>query len=887
MEQSYFQYWGKAKKDSQNDGPEYHLLAYHCLDVAACGYMLLSPEEDLCRNLANKLNVDPDWLQSFFTFCLCLHDLGKFARAFQNLVPNLSEKLVGYCPKYIYEVRHDNLGYGIWQRCIAKKAKDVISPEFIPRLGDWLEIAFGHHGQPNDKGKARKALKSHFCEEDELAAESFVRTVIKYWMPDLEPLNSIDPKKFKMISWQLAGVGVLADWLGSNQAHFCYQAEPIALSEYWRKTALAKAKESLMGSAFQPIKVDVFRNIQQQFEFIHEPTPLQVYAQNILLQQGPQLFILEDVTGAGKTEAAMVLVHRLMSEIGIRGVYVGLPTMATANAMYERLGKSYRNLYEHSSLPSLVLAHGATQLSDSFQESVKLSQQPADKQYGIKDVSASAYCNEWLADSRKKALLADVGVGTIDQALLGILPARHQSLRLLGLSDKVLLVDEVHAFDPYMQSLLSVLLQAHAAQGGSAILLSATLPLRHRQQLVSAFAQGVGLVIPSIPEKNTYPLVTHLGADMLRETPIETRNEVKRTVGVKRIESPLLALEIIRDTLEKGHCICWIRNTVKDARESFELLRQQEWVDNEKLSLFHSRFAMIDRQAIELKVLAKFGKFSGQQQRQGQILIATQVVEQSLDLDFDMMISDLAPIDLLIQRAGRLQRHIRNKVGEVIQAFRDERPEPCLFIVSPNPSIVRDKNWLKGALAGTQAVYSHVGRLWLTMKVLEENCGFSMPEDARKIVEYVYGDSVEVPEVLMQASAEAEAEQKAQRGIGEFNCLQLNKGYSWQSAAHNSGWDEDINIPTRIGNDSVDVILAIPEGDSLKPYANSLKHGWALSQLSVPKREWDQAEELISKCNSSAIEKVKSQFSELAWVKIYPICIDADEFYSSETGWGR
>src|SRR5690606_25025277 len=185
------------------------------------------------------------------------------------------------------------------------------------------------------------------------------------------------------------------------------------------------------------------------------PTPLQAYAQTVELGKVPQLFILEDVTGAGKTEAAMVLVHRLMASGLASGLYVGLPTMATANAMYKRMSESYRRLYAEQELPSLVLAHGASKLSKAFSDSVALSTQTDDKNYENNELSASAYCNQWLADSRKKALLADVGVGTIDQALLGVLPARHQSLRLFGLTNKVLLVDEVHAFDPYMRSLLA------------------------------------------------------------------------------------------------------------------------------------------------------------------------------------------------------------------------------------------------------------------------------------------------------------------------------------------------------------------------------------------------------------------------------------------------
>ena len=884
MNKQYFKYWGKAKKDPLSDGPDYHLLVYHCMDVAAVGYYLLDPSKTLCQRLSKTLNVKPDWLRDFFTFNLILHDLGKFARAFQNLVPNLSGELVPCAPQCLYDVRHDSLGFGLWDRSIKKRTQDIFQQESISPLTDWLEITFGHHGQPIDKSKARHAVKSHFLTEDESAAEEFVRDITNIWQPCLSTLTEIDPKTFKMMAWQLAGLSILSDWLGSNQSIFTYQTEPQPLADYWTIKALPNAKNAISTAAFNPIKANPFNSIQQQFDFITKPTPLQTHAQYLELAPGPQLFILEDVTGAGKTEAAMVLVHRLMSERNLAGVYVGLPTMATANAMYERLSKSYRQLYAPESLPSLVLSHGARQLSSAFQESVKLSEQSDDKQYQTNDLTASAYCNQWLADSRKKALLADVGVGTIDQALLGILPARHQSLRLLGLADKVLLVDEVHAFDPYMQSLLSALLQAHAAQGGSAILLSATLPQHHRLQLLHAYARGLNIAPPQPQESNTYPLSTHLSATHFSETAIETREEVRRSVIVERLDSEQSAVATIQTAIQQGQCVCWIRNTVADAQNSYEFLLQQDWLTPENVTLFHSRYAMIDRQAIEMDVLSRFGKTSGPSQRTGQVLIATQVVEQSLDLDFDVMISDLAPIDLIIQRAGRLQRHVRNVHGNVIQQGKDGRPMPCFYIVSPDPENVRDRNWLKSLLPGTQTVYRHVGQLWLTMKALLQNKGFSMPDDARNLIEFVYGGHHEIPEVLELASLDAEAERKAQQGMGDFNCLDLDKGYTWQSAAKNGGWGEDINIPTRLGNDSVDVVLALPDGEHLTPYADATHHAWELSRLSVPRKDWERVKASAPEEFLLAVDNLKSKHPSLAWSN-FLVLNQSSTPYSQNIGW--
>ena len=886
---NFYQYWGKTnKKEDNKKGDSYHLLPYHSLDVAAVGYCLLDPEKDLCCNLARRLEVEPEWLRDWFCFCLMLHDLGKFFRAFQNLVQDQSPSLVPYFAGCTYRYRHDSLGFCLWNKILFKRLSDIFPAEVKTSISGWLEVVCGHHGQPPNK--SIKGLTTFLMEEDELAAEEFVREIIRFWLPDIEPLSKIQEAEFRSASWQLAGLAVLADWLGSDQSVFKYKADEQSLSEYWENTALPKAKEVLKQSSFKPKKVAPYQSIQQQFPFIKIPTPLQTYSEKVCITNDPQLFLLEDVTGAGKTEAAMILVHRLMDAALADGLYVGLPTMATANAMFERLGKCYRALYSAEVWPSLVLAHGASHLSEGFQDSIALEEQTSDRDYSQDDFSATAYCNAWLADNRKKALLADVGIGTIDQALLAILPAKHQSLRLLGLTDKVLLIDEVHAYDPYMQVLLNDLLKTHASQGGSAILLSATLPKTMRAQLLASFAEGRGMEVPALQKKQDYPLVTRLSDSEFNEVPVNTRRSVERTVNVIRLADEQEAINLIKENVALGRCICWIRNTVQDARNAYQELKQQDWIERKKLTMFHSRFAMIDRQAIEKDVLQRFGKTSTRRQRQAQVLIATQVVEQSLDLDFDIIISDLAPIDLLIQRAGRLHRHCRENNGDCIHDpnAQDQRDPPCLYLLSPDPNKVENKNWLRTLLPGTQAVYANVGQLWLTIRVILNNeNSFSMPQDARHLIESVYGDNAsnDIPEVLDEASFEASAEQKSQRGMGKFNTLDMDQGYTLNSARQSAGWDDDVNIPTRLTGDSVSLILVVPEQNMLKPYAQHKKHAWPLSKINVPKHEWEKAQQLISPEWLAVVDKLKLEHSFLKWQDILPLTADTEHFYSPEDGW--
>jgi CRISPR-associated endonuclease/helicase Cas3 len=869
---SYYRYWGKTSDDGS-----YHLLPYHSLDVAAVGYKLMEPERPLCKRLATQLKVDPKWLQHWFTFCLMLHDIGKFSRAFQNLAPDLSPALVPFRGQCVYLQRHDSLGFLLWKIRLSKLVKDGTT-----KIEPWMEIVCGHHGQPPKRSPM--GFTSHFLDEDFSAAEAYLQTVLAWWQPDLSPPEGLDIHTLRAASWQLAGVAVLADWLGSSQAIFNYQSKPLELQDYWNSTAIKRAPAALNLTHWDQADIAPFTGISQQFPFIKQPTPLQRYASEQTLGRGPQLYILEDITGAGKTEAAMVLAHRLMAAGEARGLYVALPTMATANAMYGRLAKSYRALFGYEVTPSLILAHGAAKLSDKFVETIAFDCQQADRNYQTDDVSATAYCNGWLADNRKKALLADVGVGTVDQALLGVLPARHQSLRLLGLADKVLLVDEVHAYDPYMRTLLIALLEMHARQGGSAILLTATLPQHFRNELVHGFARGMGGNAPQLT-KNGYPLATSLSADGLQEHPIDSRKELYRRIEVLRLDDETAAMETIRQAVAQGQAVCWIRNTVGDARATYGRLASEPWCGSDRLTLFHSRFAMVDRQRIENNVLTRFGKESNGSQRTGQVLIATQVVEQSLDLDFDLMISDLAPVDLLIQRAGRLQRHRRDASGRRIDEGDDQRPPPRLFLLAPDPKQVADEQWLKRMLPGTQAVYQNVGQLWLSLSVLLEESGFRMPEDARRLIEGVYGDEAQeqIPDALQALTWQAYGVGRGQQGMGEFNRLKLNMGYTRMSGE----WDEEVRIPTRLGDESVTVALARVVEDELFPYADTVRHAWPLSQIALPKYEWEQAQRLIDPHWQPIIDKIRDDMPELRWCEVLPLVGDIEEQYDPAGGWNR
>jgi len=831
-EHGYYCYWGKARKEG-DEGAPYHLLPYHCLDVAAVAQVLLSQQHGLKHRLCALSGLEEKDFLKWIVFFLAIHDLGKFSESFQNLRPDLLETLQGKTSDNNYSHRHDSLGYALWRVEVRNWLLNVQSNgrgrkgSSLSGVDYWALATMGHHGLPP---KNVENDFDHFNNRNRQDALAFVKDIESLFLENKDGLANPNIKDAKKFSWWLAGFSVLCDWLGSNSDIFQYHREPMALETYWDK-AVANAEEAIAQAELLPTPTVSLKTLQDLFSpKLKTATPLQNLCGDIPLVTGPQLFILEDVTGAGKTEASIMLLHRLLANREAEGVYFALPTMATANAMYDRMSDVYQRLYEDGGKPSLVLSHGARDLSSKFRQSIINIDSKSQDSYGDETVPATAHCSLWLADNRKKALLAEVGVGTIDQSLLAILPSKHQSLRMLGLLGKVLVVDEVHACDAYMNELLCTVIKAHASAGGSTILLSATLPAQTRQKLTNAFTDGAATERRVIKKKDreSYPLLSYCNSNDLEEIVVPTRESVRREVSVKLLSDSNEILDEIEIALTNGQCVCWIRNTVDDARETYSLI--QERFPMFKVDLFHARFAMADRLNIEGRILRNFGFDSTSELRQGKILIATQVVEQSLDLDFDLMITDLAPIDLIIQRAGRLCRHTRNSKGDIVSG-QDQRGMPTLLLYSPNPGIEIKEDWFKSFFTRASGVYPNHGQLWLTAKLITEKGCFRMPEDARDLIEGVYA-SDDYPEILQKSVLNTEGENSANRGLAALNALDLSAGYGGGSV--NCWWEEAIT-PTRLGEETITVYLACWDGLQLTPWINEGSHPWQNSAVQMRK----------------------------------------------------
>ncbi|MBP8214350.1 MAG: CRISPR-associated helicase Cas3' [Propionivibrio sp.] len=842
-ESGYFSYWGKAKPASEETA-QYHLLPYHCLDVAAVAYAYLVRNPAFRQQLMAVIETDDDeQLKHWLSFWVALHDLGKYSEAFQGQRPDLFASLRGRAPNAAksYRLRHDSLGMLYWREVLSQVAADQCwfganTGSILDGLDCWARAVTGHHGQPPEASSDYWTL--HFDKRDDRdAIAGFVCELQNLFFSNGEVCiaENTDSTEFcrasRDVSWWVAGLTVLADWLGSNADYFPYCAKVMPLADYWLR-AKEQAEKALDESGVLPVKRQEELSFNEVFPAIELPSPLQAWAAAVPLDDSAQLYMLEDVTGAGKTEAAVILAHRLMSAGCADGFFIGLPTMATANAMYGRIAQMYASLFAGNA--SLVLAHGQRNLVEAFAASV-VPDGPPDTDSAQSDDTATARCAAWLADHNKRALLAPAGVGTIDQALLAVLHSKHQSLRLLGLFRKVLVVDEVHACDAYMQGVLEILLEFHARAGGSAILLSATLPGRMKQALLDAFARGRNEDAPALQTDSltAFPLVTAWSAHVPEkslEASIATRPDVLRQLAVRYVSDQSQVIAGIDAALSAGKCVCWMRNTVADALDAHALFKGR--LPDEKLTLFHARFTLYDRLTTEAKVLECFGKNSTPEQRTGRLVIATQVAEQSLDADWDMVVSDLAPIDRLIQRAGRLQRHPRDADGRRLSAVDelDQRGQPCLWVFGPAWTDEPAANWFKAAFPKAAGVYPHHGQLWLTARTLQAG-SFAMPDDARRLIEGVFGDEAEVPAGLQTNANQAEGNGFAAASEARQNTVKLTTGYERGGI----DWWSEAKTPSRLGEASMNVLLARWEGGQLRPWVSG-KHGWAYSSVRVAER---------------------------------------------------
>lgn len=851
------QFWGKAGGDRPGE-PAWHPLPYHSLDVAAAADALLSHNPRKLNVIATLLGTDPQNARRFVVCLVALHDVGKFSVHFQAKCQEAWEQSVR---PFLGEWQnpppsnHSKDGYTMRELLSLRQLMQPATEEWCPTdfNGLWAAIS-GHHGKPtNDDGLSVTSGVTRPCAD---AALAFCREVRALFDP-LVRIPQPSERNLAVLSWLLCGLTVIADWIGSNRERgwFPYCSPTISIPDYWAK-AHRKAENAVREAGLIPSKLSTDLTAERLLpEIAKTLSPLQQCVSDLDLPEGPLLAIIEDVTGSGKTEAALLLAARLLEQGRASGLYFALPTMATANAMHARLERGYRRLYAEDAVPSLVLAHGKRMLNEAFSDSILETNAAAE---GYED-GGGASCASWIADDRRKAFLAEVGVGTIDQALLAVLPSRHQALRLWGLSDRALIVDEAHAYDAYTGRELEALLSFQAALGGSAIVLSATLPRKQHHSLAQAFASGLG-ARSKAETSDSYPQLTIVSASQSVAQEIRSRADRTRELPVRRIASAAEAADEIERAAERGGAAAWIRNAVDDAIDAVAELKARG------LSpvLLHARFAMGDRLDIEARVRATLGPKDETGKRPGFVIVGTQILEQSLDYDVDAMITDLAPIDLLIQRAGRLWRH----------STRIERPlqNPELLVLSPDPDDVRDRDWYRTISSRPATVYSHHGIVWRSARELFAAGAIVTPGGVRTLIERVYGndDLDDIPEPLRKASQDAMGDLSAARTFANANLLDLYKGYGGCANL----WTADTITPTRLVEAVTVFRLGTIEGATVQPWYQDENpaRAWALSEVSIARRKADgvpQSEP--GSATAAAIKRAKEQWPE--WERDLPLIV--------------
>ena len=862
-------FWGKTQRSSDNSSetvfndtegqPSYKPLLHHLMDVAAVALRWQQLNLARLEREAALLKTSPECLSKIAAFLAGIHDLGKFSRGFQAKVPELwPEQVLGRKREISDRGHWRNTAILLRAEPIARKFASLFpSIPYDDALAPLIAAIAGHHGRPPE-GQDVNAAPSKARRDQQLGEEcvdaAHSAFCILQNLINPSPLSSLEKQEqAAQWSWCLSGLVTLADWVGSDSDYFSFESVDTRLEDYW-DWALAQAERALAGKGLLPQSPES-RPSYASFapRAAARPRPMQKLAEEAPLKDGAQLFILEDTTGAGKTEAAIMLAARMMAAGKGEGLYFALPTMATANAMYERLEEMYQKLFEISvpADPSLVLAHGRSELSKAFRAIVNSTNMAN----GGEDETASAFCAQWIADDRRKAFYADVGAGTIDQAFLSILPKRHLTLRQYGLAGRILIVDEAHCFDAYMGEELSALLELHAQNGGSAIVLSATLSLQQHRDMTEAFATGLGLRDPEDLSdqlcSEAYPLLTSATIGGVQECESGFDPALRRSVTVERLPDRTTAETRALSAAKKEAAVLVICNAVDEAIAVYESLADQ--VDHpDHIHLFHARFAQGDRQKIEEDVLRRFGRDAKATDRDGHILVATQVVEQSLDLDFDLVISDLAPVDLIIQRAGRMWRHLDKRPPE---SRRVEKPH--ILVVSPDPDQVEDKNWLEPALGKAAFVYQHAGVMWRSAKALFDAGRIDTPESFRPLIECVYTND-DVPPALEEKQIEDEGKEWGNRSLGQFNVVDLQGGYG--SLPMELSGTEDIG--TRLGENTVTLRLARLAEGRLIPLcaAADPNRAWALSEIRV--REKFLAGALLPPEDQTLQEQAKNDWPE-------------------------
>ena len=778
----------------------YKQLLAHMLDTGYCAMAFLSaPSSSSALSfLTDQWRCTEDKVLSFSAYLAALHDIGKAMPQFQRQNEPWFADMKSACmadlfpPLYAGPIEHEYFSARILQRVWKKEKQDRKLSRFYSRI---LSL----HHQRIEKSDSRLPVPAPWVDmQDALEAE--VRKAFN--PPDRLP----PPKCMDAVCIFLTGLVILCDWVSSSGS---FDGCPV-IEETNQYPGLETAKRALLQygliSGALPADIPDFSSLWPEILY-----PRDIQSLSARLDADAPLTIIEAPMGEGKTEAALYLAERMRGAWGKRGIYVALPTQATSNQMYSRT---------QAMLNTIQAGHARLLHGTAFLQREAASVQSVD----------APEAERWFS-SLRMGLLDENGVGTVDQAMAGVLVSRFSVLRLLGLTNKVLIVDELHAYDAYMSEIIQSLLRWCRALRIPVILLSATLQNSQRQAYLSCFANAESL--PTLSA--SYPLITQVdGSGHVSE--IEAKAAMTSAYSFQPIRLGEDCTAIARHAvtqIKDGGCLCVLVNTVKKAQDIYRALLEIKDGDTETL-LFHARFPMGRRDEIEKTCLRKFGKGNDSQRPMKAILVATQVVEQSLDLDFDGMLTELAPIDLLLQRAGRVHRHrgrIRPKVME----------KPVIQVILPEEETTNDLEKRYGRNGFVYAPFL----LNNTEHLIENGISIRVPEDVRSVIAKVYEQVT--PENMMVWQERAFNQQLMQANAKGSSFPVPDDAVFFAAEAHpeflnldvDDGFEPAARASTRLGEPTVRIAFSKPillEAAKKKRMTREQQKEIFLSSVSLPMR---------------------------------------------------
>lgn len=695
--------WGKAGTDS------HHPALLHMLDVAAVAHEIFPLLPGQTReNLLNPLPESGRLKLEQLCLLVACHDLGKVSPGFQEKVDRLAVPLreLGLEFPRKSETQH---GRVTWAKL----------PPYLINLGCPEESAErvahtvgGHHGKFSPVATQR-LIRCGKGIWDQLRDQTFLQLRQALGVEELSLPERL-PTSWLLL---LAGFTTVADWIGSS--HF-FEFAPEARGD----AAYFEARRQLAHETLHQVGWRKWRppaeppGFSTLFDHLtptgteFRPRGIQETVERILPElTASSLVLIEASTGSGKTEASLQAAMQLCSRAYLGGIYYALPTQATSNQMFGRVREFLENLGEQGL--ELHLVHG---LRDLEEEYLDLSFQDISDLEGrtIGAVQAS----EWFR-ARKRGVLSPFAVGTIDQALLAAEQTKHFFVRLFGLAGKVVVLDEIHAYDTFTGRILDRMLQWLREVGASVILLSATLPLHRRQELLECWgADGLEL------DSSVYPRVT-VASPGAPPRVHPGPSVSSRRVALEETSRELEAVaERLLEEISEGGCAAWIVNRVPRAQAAFRALERQGARRGIDLEILHSRLRVADRVGRANQIVSRFSRSGDRPDRF--VVVSTQILEQSLDVDFDLMVSDLAPVDLILQRVGRLHRHPREHRPERLRAPR--------LLWSPLPPCDDSRT-----LCGESLPYA--GHVMLRSQwALRRREGLYLPAENDLLLEEVYGE---------------------------------------------------------------------------------------------------------------------------------------------------